>query len=175
MKIVASTKLNKAQRAMTESRTYGGTSNQVFDEAETKPLEGQDKKVLLVICSSDKGLCGGVHSGLSRAARKMIADEPANYDLVVIGDKSKAQMSRSSPKDIVLSFNSIGKDVPSFADAQAIADQICLLPNDYAQIKIMYNKFDNAQSYHPVTIEAYDEEAITQSRMNLTTPNPFHC
>ncbi|KAK5172298.1 atp3 gamma subunit of the F1 sector of mitochondrial F1F0 ATP synthase [Saxophila tyrrhenica] len=163
MKIVASTKLSKAQRAMTESRSYGKTSNAVFDEAETKPVESENKKVLLVICSSDKGLCGGVHSGLSRAARRMMNEEPADYDVVVIGDKSKAQISRSNPKDIVLSFNSIGKDVPSFADAQAIADQISLLPGDYAQTKIMYNQFDNAQSYHPVTLEAYDEESITQS------------
>ncbi len=165
MKIVASTKLTKAQRAMTESRSYGQTSQTVFNEAETKALEGENKKILLVICSSDKGLCGGVHSGLSRAARRMLNEEGAgNYEIVVIGDKSKAQMSRSNPKDVVLSFNAIGKDVPSFSDAQAIADQICLLPNEYSQVKIMYNQFDNAQSYHPVVIEAYDEEAITQSR-----------
>jgi F-type H+-transporting ATPase subunit gamma len=164
MKIVASTKLTRAQRTMTESRTYGQTSNEVFNEAETKPLEGENKKVLLVICSSDKGLCGGVHSGLSRAARRMMQDEPADYELVVIGDKSKAQMGRSNAKNMALSFNSIGKDIPTFTDASAIADQICLLPHDYSSIKIMYNKFLNAQSYQPVTIEAYSEEAIKESR-----------
>ena len=164
MKIVASTKLTKAQRMMTNSRTYGQTSNTVFDEAETKPLEGEGKKTLLVVCSSDKGLCGGVHSGLSRAARRMMENEPGDYELVIVGDKSKAQMSRSNPKQIALSFNGIGKDVPSFADAQAIADQICLLPTDYSEVKIMYNKFLNAQSYEPVVIEAYSEEAIKESR-----------
>src|ERR1700733_13219729 len=59
MKIVASTKMSRAQRAMTDSRTYGQTSNKVFEEAETKPGEG--KKTLLVVASSDKGLCGGIH------------------------------------------------------------------------------------------------------------------
>lgn len=164
MKIVASTKLTKAQRAMTESRSYGKTSQTVFDEAETKPIEGEDKKTLLVICSSDKGLCGGVHSGLSRAARRMLTEQPGNYDIVVVGDKCKAQMSRSNGKQLVLTFNGIGKDVPTFADASAIADQICLLPDDYASIKIMYNQFINAQSYTPVTVEAYSEEAIKESR-----------
>ena len=44
MKIVASTKLTKAQRAMEESRAYGNTSNTVFEEAETKPLEARTRR-----------------------------------------------------------------------------------------------------------------------------------
>merc|ERR1712063_222650 len=65
MKVVASTKLTRAQRAMTESRKYGQTSNTVFESAETKPIEGEGKKNLIIVCSSDKGLCGGIHSGRS--------------------------------------------------------------------------------------------------------------
>jgi ATP synthase F1 gamma subunit len=160
MKIVASTKLTRAQKAMTDSRRYGQTSNKVFEEAETKPLE--EKKTLLVVASSDKGLCGGIHSGLSRATRRMLEEDPA-IDIAIIGEKAKAQLGRSNGKNIVLSFAGIGKDVPTFADAQAIADQLALLPEDYASIKILYNKFINAQSYEPTTVEAYSEEAITQS------------
>lgn len=160
MKIVASTKLTRAQKAMVDSRTYGETSNQVFDEAETKPLE--EKKTLMVICSSDKGLCGGIHSGLTRATRRML-EEDSNVDLCVIGEKCKSQLGRSNPKQMVLSFAGIGKDVPTFADAQAIADQICMLPEEYASIRILYNKFINAQAYEPVPIETYTEEAIANS------------
>jgi F-type H+-transporting ATPase subunit gamma len=162
MKIVASTKLARAQKAMTESRKYGETSNTVFEKAETKPLEGEDKKQLLVVCSSDKGLCGGIHSGLSKAARKILA-EKSNVDVVVLGEKSKSQLGRSNPKQIVLSFANIGKAVPTFADASAIADQISLLPTDYSSIQILYNKFLNAQSYTPTFLEAYSEEAILNS------------
>jgi F-type H+-transporting ATPase subunit gamma len=164
MKIVASTKLTRAQRAMTESRAYGQTSNTVFEEAETKPIEGENKKTLLVICSSDKGLCGGIHSGLTRATRRLMTEQPGDYDLVILGEKCKAQLGRSNAKNVVLSFAGVGKDVPTFADAQAIADQITLLPTDYASIKIMYNKFLNAQSYEPTTVEAFSEEAIAASR-----------
>ena len=162
MKIVASTKLNKAQRAMQESRSYGESSNTVFEKAETKPMEGENKKELIVVCSSDKGLCGGIHSGLTRRTRRILLDKP-NIDLVVLGEKSKAQLSRSSPRNIQLSFAGVGKEVPTFADASAIADQICLLPTDYSSIKILYNKFLNAQSYEPTIIEAYSEEAIINS------------
>jgi F-type H+-transporting ATPase subunit gamma len=163
MKIVASTKLTRAQRAMNESRSYGQTSNTVFEEAETKPTEGEDKKQLLVVCSSDKGLCGGIHSGLSRTVRRMIPEQP-NTDLVILGEKCKAQLSRSNGKNVILSFAGVGKDVPTFADAQAIADQISLLPTDYSSVKILYNKFLNAQSYEPTIIDAFSEEAIAASR-----------
>jgi len=162
MKIVASTKLTRAQRAMTESRTYGQTSNTVFEKAETKLLEGDNKKTLIVICSSDKGLCGAIHSGMSRLARKMIIENP-DIDLAIVGEKCKAQLSRSNPKNMVLSFAGIGRDVPTFTEAQAVADQLTLLPTDYASVKIMYNKFNNAQSYEPTLIEAFSEEAIAGS------------
>lgn len=163
MKIVASTKLNRAQKAMTESRAYGQTSNEVYDAAETKPLEG-DKKTLLVVCSSDKGLCGGIHSGLSRAVRRMTAEKPNHYDLVVIGEKAKSQLSRTHNKDIQLSFAGVGKDIPTFAEAQAIAEQVLALSGDYAAVQILYNRFINATSYEPATLEAFSEDAITQSR-----------
>lgn len=161
MKIVASTRLNKAQRAMTDSRAYGQTSNTVFENAETKALE--NKKTLYVVASSDKGLCGGIHSGLSKATRRMLVDQP-DADVVVLGEKAKGQLSRVASQNIVMSFSNVGKAVPTFAEAQAIADQIAQLPTDYASIKIVYNKFINAQSYEPVVVEAYSEEAITQSR-----------
>jgi F-type H+-transporting ATPase subunit gamma len=162
MKIVASTRLNKAQRAMAVSRAYGQTSEAVFQQAETKPLEG--KKTLFIVASSDKGLCGGIHSGLSKATRRMIEQQP-DADIVVLGEKSKAQLARTSDKNIVMNFASVGKDIPTFADAQAIADQICLLPASYASIKIVFNRFINATSYEPIVVEAFTEEAILESRM----------
>lgn len=166
MKIVASTKLTRAQRAMTESQAYGKTSKEVFDQAETKPLEGEDKKTLLIVCSSDKGLCGGIHSGLSRYIRRLYAEKPNGYELVILGEKCKAQLQRTQAKDIQLSFAGVGKDIPTFAEAQAIADQVLSIPNEYAEVKVVYNKFINATSYEADTIDAFSEEAIKASRMS---------
>lgn len=162
MKVVASTKLNRAQRAMASSREYGKTSNTVFENAETKPLENEDKKTLIIVASSDKGLCGGIHSGLSKYVRRTLLEKP-NIDLVILGEKCKAQLGRSNSKNIVLSFSSVGKDIPTFADAQAIADQVSRLPTDYASVQIVYNKFVNATSYEPTPIETYSQEAIANS------------
>lgn len=162
MKVVASTKLTRAQRAMDTSRKYGETSQEVFEAAETKAPETEDKKSLIIVCSSDKGLCGGIHSSMSRRIRREFA-ENGPTDLVIIGEKCKAQLSRSNSQNIQLSFAGIGKDVPTFADAQAIADQIALLSTEYTDIKILYNKFVNAQTYESNFIEAFSEEAILAS------------
>ncbi|KAL7771285.1 hypothetical protein CFE70_001228 [Pyrenophora teres f. teres 0-1] len=162
MKVVASTKLTRAQRAMTESRKYGQTSNTVFESAETKPIEGEGKKSLIIVCSSDKGLCGGIHSGMSRKVRAMLAQAPET-DLAVIGEKCKAQLGRSNGKNMVLSFAGAGKDVPTFADSLHIADQISMLPTDYASVQIVYNKFINASSYEATIQQAFSEEAIAAS------------
>ena len=163
MKVVASTKLTRAQRAMTESRAYGQASNTVFEQAETKPLEGEGRKDLIVVASSDKGLCGGIHSGLTKSVRRMLLEHP-DADLVVIGEKSKSQLGRSNAKNMVLSFSNLGKNVPTFADAQAVADKVSSLPGDYAAIHIVYNRFINPTSYEPKVIEAFSEDAIRSSR-----------
>ncbi|KAL6895564.1 ATP synthase gamma chain precursor [Trichoderma longibrachiatum] len=163
MKVVASTKLTRATRSMNDSRKYGEASNEVFKSAETAAAEAEDKKSLVIVCSSDKGLCGGIHSGLSRTIRRMYAEQPSAFDLVIIGEKCKAQLQRTNGKDIQLTFAGVGKDIPTFADAQAIADQIVLLPNEYTDVKILYNKFINATSYEPSFIEAFSEESIAQS------------
>jgi F-type H+-transporting ATPase subunit gamma len=162
MKIVASTKLTRAQCAMTSSRVYGETSNEVYESAETTAVQADEKKTLIIVCSSDKGLCGGIHSGMSRYIRRLSAEEPA-FDLVIVGEKCKAQLQRTNAQGIQLTFAGVGKDTPTFADAQAIADQVVLLPTEYTDIKILYNRFINATSYEPTIIEAFSEEAIQQS------------
>ncbi|KAG5973448.1 hypothetical protein E4U58_005049 [Claviceps cyperi] len=163
MKIVASTKLNRAQRTMAESRKYGETASEVFQAAETAVPEVEQKKSLIIVCSSDKGLCGGVHSGLSRRIRAYANETTEPFDLVVVGEKCKAQLLRTSPEAIQMSFAGIGKDIPTFADAQAIADQVVMNCSDYTDVKILYNKFVNAQSYEPTFIQAFSEQAIAQS------------
>lgn len=170
MKIVASTKLTRATRSMTESRKYGQTANEVYESAETTVPEVDaeaTKKSLIIVCSSDKGLCGGIHSGLSRRIRALFAEQGPS-DLVIIGEKCKAQLSRSAPQSLQLSFSGIGKDIPTFADAQAIADQVIMLPTEYTDVKILYNKFVNAQTYEPEFIEAFSEEAFAASRKSIS-------
>ena len=168
MKVVASTRLTLAQRAMTHARQYGLTNDELFKQAEagTKD-EGGDaaaQKVLYITASSDKGLCGGIHSQLSKFTRAQVAEEEADASVVVIGDKSKAQLSRMLPDKILLTFNQIGKDVPTFAEAQTVADQIYGLEGmDFDRIVIIHNKFKSMISYEPSKITVFSEEALKAS------------
>jgi F-type H+-transporting ATPase subunit gamma len=168
MKIVASTKMNQAQRAMSESRVYGKTSNKVFEEAEAQPQP--EGKTLYIVSSSDKGLCGGVHSSLSKAVREKLITNPT-ADLVVMGEKCKAQLGRSNAKNMVLSFAGIGKDVPTFATAQAIAAQIMQLEGPYDNIEIVYNSFLTPVSYEASSINAFSEDSMKAAG---AYPRHFH-
>ena len=83
---------------------------------------------------------------------------------MVIGDKSKAQLSRALGKNLVMSFNQIGRDIPTFADAAGVADLIIKSGVEYDSIAIVYNKFVSAISYESAVMEVETEEALKNSR-----------
>lgn len=94
--------------------------------------EAKEPKILYLAISSDGGLCGGIHSQITRYMKKAQAAEPGT--LAVVGDKPKAQLSRAMPKALSLSFNGIGKDVPTFVEASAIADEIMKNGGDFDEV-----------------------------------------
>ncbi|KAI0058478.1 ATP synthase F1 gamma [Artomyces pyxidatus] len=164
MKMIASTKLAKAQRAMQNGKQYGIANSEVFQNAE--PSEAPKRKLFIVI-SSDKGLCGGIHSSVSKATRRAITagEHGAAPDspIMVIGDKSKAQLSRTLGNNLALTFNAIGRDIPTFADAAGVADLIIKSGVKYDAIAIVYNKFVSAISYESAVAEVLNEEALKES------------
>lgn len=114
MKIVASTKLGKAQRAMATSKVYNEASEKVFENSETAVPENIEKR-LWVVVSSDKGLCGSIHSQLARTVRRKLLDFESGeklIDIVAVGEKIKAQLGRSNPEQMRLSFGGTGKEAP---------------------------------------------------------------
>ena len=70
MKMIAATKVTKAQRAMEAARVYGDSAKSLLDAVNV--AEPEQKKVagLIVVCSSDRGLCGGIHSSLTKFTKK---------------------------------------------------------------------------------------------------------
>ena len=71
MKMIASTRLNRAQRAMNAAKKFGEASEEVFKQSEAQLPRGEGKELFLVV-SSDKGLCGSIHSSLSKRTRKEV-------------------------------------------------------------------------------------------------------
>lgn len=163
MKIVASTRLNKAERAKNTARVYSAADREVYTHAETAPIVEEVKKNLLIVVSSDKGLCGSIHSQVAKAARNRFAELDGSTDIVAIGDKVRAQLSRTHLQNLVLAFNGIGKETPSFNESALIADQISQLQTKYSNVEIIYNKYITAVSFAPTSAALYDAASIEQS------------
>jgi F-type H+-transporting ATPase subunit gamma len=172
MKMIASTKLAKAQRAMQAGKEYGLANAEVFQNASDKPSSNR----LFIVVSSDKGLCGGIHSSVSKATRRALINDPESplagqenvsvdsaSPIMIIGDKSKGQLSRTVPKNLRLTFNQIGRDIPTFADAASVADLITKSGVKYDSVVLIYNKFVSAISYAPAAMEIKSEEALKES------------
>ncbi|KAI9364284.1 ATP synthase F1, gamma subunit [Pilaira anomala] len=160
MKMIASTKVAKAQRGMESARVFGTASSTLFTSAETKSTP--EDKILFVAASSDRGLCGGIHSSVSKATRKAIAEKPS-AELVILGDKPKAQLGRVVRNNIALSFNQIGKDMPSFEEASSIVDVIKSQDIEFDTANIVYNKFISVVSYEASIIPAFSEATFKAS------------
>merc|ERR1719499_1399956 len=64
MKMVSAAKYARAERDLKAARPYGNGAQAFYNSAQVGPQEGEEppKKTLYVAITSDRGLCGGVHS-----------------------------------------------------------------------------------------------------------------
>ncbi|ORX93650.1 ATP synthase F1, gamma subunit [Basidiobolus meristosporus CBS 931.73] len=157
MKMIASTKLNRAQKNMNNARAYGQTSIDIYKQSEVE--SPADARQVIVTVSSDRGLCGGIHSSVSKATKRIIAQQPEST-VVVLGDKAKPQIARTNRDSIAMSFNQLGKSNPTFTEACAIVDTMRASEVDFDTAQIIYNKFTSAIAYEADSIPVYSEEVI---------------
>ncbi|KAJ1936115.1 atp3 gamma subunit of the F1 sector of mitochondrial F1F0 ATP synthase, partial [Linderina pennispora] len=161
MKMIASTKTTRAQRAMNVARAYGQVSNDFVKQSGVEKAEGA--KELLVVASSDKGLCGGIHSSLSRASRRYLA-ENAETPVVILGDKAKVQIQRVYANNIRYNFNQLGSTIPTFDETSAIASTILADKSiEFDSAKILYNQFVSAIAFETGSIESFPIAQIVEA------------
>jgi F-type H+-transporting ATPase subunit gamma len=160
MKIVASTRLNKAQRAMTASRVFNKSDSEFYKNAE--PESNEAEKTLLVVVSSDKGLCGSIHTQVAKAARKRLEALGGAVDVVTVGEKVKVQLMRTHSEKMKLTFSGTGKEAPNFHEVALIADEIHKL-GKYENTEIVYNKYVSGVSFEPSEFSVYASEAIEKA------------
>jgi F-type H+-transporting ATPase subunit gamma len=87
----------------------------------------------------------------------------AESPIAVIGDKSKQQLLRSLAPNFSMTFNQIGRDIPTFADAASVADLITKSGVKYDSVFLVYNKFVSAISYEAAVMQVKGEEALRES------------
>lgn len=145
MKMVSAAKYSRAERDLKQARPYGLGAQQFYEKAEVVVKEEEPKKLYLAI-TSDRGLCGAVHTGVARLIRNELAEDP-NIKVVCVGDKSRAILQRLYSQNIVMVCNEIGRLPPTFLDAAKLTNAVINLGYEYTDGKIVYNKFKSVVSY----------------------------
>ncbi|KAJ3054285.1 atp3 gamma subunit of the F1 sector of mitochondrial F1F0 ATP synthase [Rhizophlyctis rosea] len=159
MKMIASTKVTKAQKLMETARSYGDSSTALYKHAETA---GESTKPLVIVVSSDRGLCGGIHSSVSKAAKRYINNKP-EASISVIGLKAKAQMQRDNRQQIVITFDQVAKNVPTWNEAALIAHEILSSGLEFDSIQVVYNQFKSVIAYEAQTVTVPSLQTFSES------------
>ena len=121
MEMVAASKMKKSQQAALMARPYAEAAlrllENVSESVEPRKhilLENREKKtVCLFVVTSDKGLCGGLNSGVIKKAAKIIKENESRgrkVSIVAIGKKAESYFKRTK-NDVIAVFNSIGDSV----------------------------------------------------------------
>lgn len=192
MKLVSAAKLRRAQTAIQYLRPYSEKLNEILhnlsDSAtstEGLPLFEQraPEKVVLVVITSNKGLCGAFNANIVKQVNSLINEKYAtqhqagNVRLICIGKKGNEQLSKLYP---VIQYNETLLDNPEFSELAAIADYLTseFLQHNIDKVDIVYNQFLNAATQR-VTVEEFlpiahlDEgEAARPKKDYIIEPSP---
>ncbi|WP_159949886.1 ATP synthase F1 subunit gamma [Polaribacter septentrionalilitoris] len=178
MKMVSAAKLKKAQDAITAMRPYSSKLTELLqnlsatldsDAGGVYSTQREVSKVLLVVVTSNRGLCGGFNSSITKEVIKTVNEKysKVEVDLFAIGKKGGDVLSKQF--NILDSRNDIFDDL-TFDNVAAIADKLMSLfaEGTYDKIEVLYNQFKNAATQIPQVeqflpikpIEGGDESAV---------------
>lgn len=169
MKMVAASKLRKAQIAILKLRPYAAKMQEIMRNLSTSAEEDHDspytevrpvERVLLVVITSNKGLCGAFNSNILKAATREIREHYAeqakngNLEIVAIGRKA-SEFFRKQPYKLIGSWDALFDDLsfgPIAARAEELMDLFARKKVD--RIDIIYNRFKNA-AIQQLMVERY--------------------
>ena len=141
MQMVAAAKLRRAQEAALAARPYsermaavlGNLASSMAGRDDAPPLlagTGSDQAHLLVVCSAERGLCGGFNSQIAKLARehaeKLLA-EGKTVKIITVGKKGNDILKRLYGRFIIDTVDLRGARTLQFSHAQAIAEKVLKL------------------------------------------------
>ena len=186
MKMVAASKLRRAQELAESSRVYADSLAFILSSLAGKTTNNSDlpeiltgrenpKTTLLVINSSDRGLCGGFNSNLFRNAKNWIAQQQAqgkSVKIMTVGKKA-ASFYRRSELDVIAGFDDLSSNDRQLQVAEEVKNKIVELfdNKEVDEVFILFNKFISAISQEPsyqsiipmTTEESAQEETQTSN------------
>lgn len=149
MKMVAASKYTKAERALKPARVYGTGALALYEKAEIKAPEDKKKHILIGV-SSDRGLCGAIHSSVAKTIKNEISALSSTGKeavIVGVGDKLRGILQRTHRDHILLTFKEVGRKPPTFGDASIIATELLNCGYEFDQGSVIYNRFRSVISY----------------------------
>ena len=164
MKMVAASKLRRAQELAESSRVYAdslsfilsslaGNTKNSSDLPEILTGRENSKISLLIINSSDRGLCGGFNSNLFRNEKKWISDQQGlgkSVKIMTVGKKASS-FYKKTDLDIVANFEDLNSNDRQLQVSEEIKNKIMELfeNNEIDEVSILFNKFVSAISQEP--------------------------
>ena len=158
MKMVSAAKLKKAQDAIVAMRPYSSKLTELLqnlsatldsDSGGSYSTQREVSKVLLVVVTSNRGLCGGFNSSITKEVVKTIEEKYANnsVDIFAIGKKGT---SLAKQHKVIDTRNDIFDDL-SFDNVAVIAQKLMdlFVDGSYDKIELVYNQFKNAATQIP--------------------------
>ena len=185
LKMVSAAKLRRAQESMFAARPYARTMAQVLKDVAAR-TEGEENhplfrpttkngRVLLIVVTSDKGLCGAFNSSLLRVSQRFLQDNAQREILAdAVGRKGRDFLRRRTTvrKEYIGVFQAL-----AFARAQEIAQSAmkAFLDREVEEVVLLFNEFKSVIQQRIVTqrllpLEALEEEKGTSEY--LYEPNP---
>ena len=168
MKMVAAAKLRRAQEQAEAARPYalrmgrmlGSLAASMTAGAGAPKLlagTGADKVHLLVVATSDRGLCGGFNSTIVRLVRsdiRKLQAEGKTVKLLCVGRKGREQLRRDYANLIVGSIDELNRKRLSFADATRVSDKVLAMfdAGEFDVCAFYYARFKSAISQIPTRL-----------------------
>ncbi|KAK3198764.1 hypothetical protein Dsin_022179 [Dipteronia sinensis] len=152
MKMVAASKLRSIQVRTENSRCLWEPFTALLGDTPSVDI----KKNVIVMISSDNGLCGGINSTsvkISKAIYKLNSGPDKQNKYVFLGEKANAQLIRDS-KDIEVSITELQKHPLKYTQVSVIADDI-LNNVEFDALTIVFNKFQLWSHFFPQWLPYY--------------------
>ncbi len=156
MKMVSAAKLRRAQENVVAARPYALKMGEVLQsltgtlEGDLHPLlEKRDaKKLLLIVMTSDRGLCGGFNSNLCKAGERFLKDKQGEFESIsVMTVGRKGYEFLKNRHTIHKNFSNIISK-PNYQAAAMLAQDVIdgYLAEDYDQVVLLFNSFRTVMS-----------------------------